>query len=183
MATIYPDSIDLCRSFSEKKVLNCLKNFSDKFHVIQNLPWISRYVMDLTKQFSPEGEADFIVFHEEYGMLLLEVKGGNITYNNHAYFTNGDKLKQDPHIQSRSSAHYLRNFFKDISNKILIGYAVIFPDSRKPPFEDFRKEITFDIYDLENLEIRILETFEYWKNNYKKKKYMFQLLGIILILS
>lgn len=126
--------------------------------------------MNLTKHFSPEGEADFIIFHEEYGILVLEVKGGNITYNSHAYFTNGNKLKQDPHLQSRSSAHYLRNFLKELSNKVIIGYAVAFPDSKKPPFEDFRKEITFDIDDIENLEIKILEAFEYWKNNYKNKK-------------
>lgn len=169
MATIYPESDNLCRSHAEKKILNCLKSFSDKFHIIQNLPWVSTYVMDLTKHFSPEGEADFVIFHEEYGILILEVKGGNISYNKHAYFTNGNKLKEDPHIQSKKSAHYLRDFLKNLSNEILIGYAVTFPDSKKPPYEDFRKEITFDIDDLENLEIKILKAFEFWKNKYIKK--------------
>ena len=88
MANIYPESIDLCRSFAEKKILTCLKTFSNKFHIIQNLPWVSTYVMDLTKHFSPEGEADFVIFHEEYGILVLEVKGGNISYNKHAYCPN-----------------------------------------------------------------------------------------------
>jgi hypothetical protein len=169
LATIYPESDNLCRSHAEKKILNCLKSFSDKFHIIQNLPWVSTYVMDLTKHFSPEGEADFVIFHEEYGILILEVKGGNISYNKHAYFTNGNKLKEDPHIQSKKSAHYLRDFLKNLSNEILIGYAVTFPDSKKPPYEDFRKEITFDIDDLENLEIKILKAFEFWKNKYIKK--------------
>ncbi len=169
MATIYPESDNLCRSHAEKKILNCLKSFSDKFHIIQNLPWVSTYVMDLTKHFSPEGEADFVIFHEEYGILILEVKGGNISYNKHAYFTNGNKLKEDPHIQSKKSAHYLRDFLKNLSNEILIGYAVTFPDSKKPPYEDFRKEITFDIDDLENLEIKSLKAFEFWKNKDIKK--------------
>lgn len=169
MANIYPESIDLCRSFAEKKILTCLKTFSNKFHIIQNLPWVSTYVMDLTKHFSPEGEADFVIFHEEYGILVLEVKGGNISYNKHAYFTNGNKLKEDPHLQSRKSAHYLRNFLENLSSEILIGYAVAFPDSKKPPYVDFREVTTFDIDDLENFEIKILKTFEFWKNNYKKK--------------
>lgn len=169
MANIYPESIDLCRSFAEKKILTCLKTFSNKFHIIQNLPWVSIYVMDLTKHFSPEGEADFVIFHEEYGILVLEVKGGNISYNKHAYFTNGNKLKDDPHLQSRKSAHYLRTLLENLSNEILIGYAVAFPDSKKPPYVDFREVTTFDIDDLENFEIKILKTFEFWKNNYKKK--------------
>lgn len=125
--------------------------------------------MDLTKHFSPEGEADFVIFHEEYGILVLEVKGGNISYNKHAYFTNGNKLKDDPHLQSRKSAHYLRTLLENLSNEILIGYAVAFPDSKKPPYVDFREVTTFDIDDLENFEIKILKTFEFWKNNYKKK--------------
>lgn len=169
MATIHPENINLCRSPAEKRILEYLKKFSDKFQIIQNLPWISTYVMDLTKHFSPEGEADFIIFHEEYGILVLEVKGGNISYNRHAYFTNEKQLKEDPHVQSRKSAHFLRNNLKDLSNEILLGYAVIFPDSRKPPYKDSRKEITFDIYDLENLEVKILEAFEFWKDCYKKK--------------
>ncbi|MGP2656144.1 DNA/RNA helicase domain-containing protein [Malaciobacter sp. WC5094] len=169
MANIYPNSIDLCRSNAEKKVLNRFKNFSNKFHIIQNLPWVSEYVMNLTKRFSPEGEVDFIILHEDYGMLALEIKGGNISYRRHAFFTNGFKLKQDPYEQSRCSAHYLRDFIKNLSTKIVIGYSVAFPDSKKPDFEDFRKKITFDIDDLKDLEIRILEIFRFWKTVYIKK--------------
>lgn len=170
MAHIYPDTINLCKSNAEKKVLDKFRAFSNKFHIIQNFPWVSTYITNIPGRFSPEGEVDFIILHEDFGMLALEIKGGNISYNNHAFFTNNDRLKQDPYEQSRNSSHLLREYINELSRDIIVGDAVAFPDSEKPQFLDYRQYITFDSNDLSNLENMIISIFEYWKDSYSWKR-------------
>jgi len=33
------------------------------------------------------GEADFLIFHEEYGFLVIEAKGGLISVENNEFYT------------------------------------------------------------------------------------------------
>lgn len=170
MAHIYPDTINLCKSNAEKKVLDKFRTFSNKFHIIQNFPWVSTYITTIPGRSSPEGEIDFIILHEDFGMLALEIKGGNISYNNHAFFTNNDRLKQDPYEQSRNSSHLLREYINELAKDIIVGDAVAFPDSDKPQFSDYRQYITFDSNDLSNLENMIISIFEYWRDSYSWKR-------------
>jgi hypothetical protein len=61
-----------------------------------------------------EGEADFVVLDPTHGMLILEVKGGEIHYdeNNHTWFRRSDRgvmkaLNKDPFAQAESNCHAL----------------------------------------------------------------------------
>ena len=174
MATIYPDTINCCNSPAEKKVLEVFRTFSNKFHIIQNFPWNSTYITKLPNRFSSEGEVDFIIFHEEYGMLILEIKGGNVSYSKHAFFRNNGGSIKDPYEQARESSHVLRNMISKFSKNIIVGDAVGFPEVKKPDFSDGRQYNTFDINDLNNLENKILTIFKYWKTSYSWKKLDFQ---------
>jgi len=164
MATLYPNSIINSKSNAETKIFKIFKTFSDDFHIIHSLPWLSLLTAHERNRYTPEGEIDFIILHKNYGILCIEIKGGIISYRKHAYFTNGSHRIKNPYEQIRDSEHYLRN----IIDNTLIGYCVGFPDSEKPNTVDDHPLITFDINDLDRLEDKIIGIFEFWKKSIKK---------------
>jgi DNA replication protein DnaC len=165
MANLYPNIIINHKSNAEVKIFNIFKTFSNDFHIIHSLPWLSILTANEQNRFTPEGEIDFVILHKNYGILCIEIKGGRISYRKNAYFTNGNNRIKNPFDQVRDSNHYLRK----VVDNILIGYCVGFPDSEKPKFIDNHPSITFDIHDLENLENKIISIFQYWKQCIKKK--------------
>jgi len=164
MAKLYPNIITDNKSKAETKVFNIFKTFSDDFHIIHSLPWLSLLTSKKIDRFTSEGEIDFVILNKNYGILCLEIKGGIISYKQHTYFTNGNRIK-DPYVQVQDNQHYLR----DMVNNIRIGYCVGFPDSEKPEFANDKSVITFDIHDLDNLENKIIMIFQYWKRVIKKR--------------
>jgi hypothetical protein len=48
------------------------------FIVMHSLPWMDPARDDIDAP-PREGEADFLILHRQYGLLILEVKGGEIT--------------------------------------------------------------------------------------------------------
>ena len=96
-----------------------------------------------------DAEADFVLFNKDYGLLVLEVKGGIINFDGAGNcFQNGYKIK-DPEFQAKMNIHDL--------NKILIrrlhgdpqlklAHAIYFPDTyvdvgKLPP--QFDSNLTF----------------------------------------
>ncbi len=166
MANLYPNTIINCKSNAEIKIFNIFKTFSNDFHIIHSLPWLSRITANKRGRYTPEGEIDFVILHKKYGVLCLEIKGGRITYREHAYFTNGQNEIKNPYEQVRENNHFLR----PIVDNILIGYAVGFPDSVKPNLIDDQQDITFDINDLDYLENKIVSIYNYWKLSIRKRE-------------
>ncbi len=81
------------------------------------------------KQHLLEGEADFVILHPKKGLLLLEVKGGDIEFDpaSGRWRQNGDDLK-DPFAQARDNLHALVNQLEERRvPKPTHGYAVMFP--------------------------------------------------------
>lgn len=125
-----------------------------------------------------EGEADFVVFDPDYGMLVIEVKGGGITY---------DALKdqwqsrdeqgaihdiKDPFQQGRSRKHDLLLLLQQSPawqsigiSWLLAGHAVLFPDLddlsaiRRP---DADVEIMGGRQQVRDLESWLKRVFTYW---------------------
>lgn len=166
MAKLYPNTIIKSNSNAEIRIFKIFQNFSDDFHIIHSLPWLSIFTANERNRYTPEGEIDFIVLHKDYGVLCIEIKGGIISYRKNAYFTNGSNRIKNPYEQIRDNHHWLR---KNIIDNILIGYCVGFPDSKKPNGIDEQPRITFDINDLENLEDKIINIFQYWQQSIRKK--------------
>ena len=83
MAVMYPDFGPKVNdsAIAEPLVYNLLKRgLDDNFHVIHSLPWLSSIVDKFREgSKSPIGEIDFLIFHEFYGVLAIEVKGGGNT--------------------------------------------------------------------------------------------------------
>lgn len=170
MAVLYPNNINLCKSPAEKRLFNIFKTFSDEYHIIHSLSWLSGLMVEETNRFSPEGEIDFVIINKKFGILCIEVKGGRITYKNHAYFTTGGIPIKDPYLQARDNAHYLRKNISSILNKTLIGYAVGTPDTIAPKLSDDHSTVTFDLEDINKLENKIESIFLFWKRTLPSKR-------------
>lgn len=120
---------------SEALVYEALKNqLSDDFTVIHSYPWLRRW---RDQESLVEGETDFVISHRRYGILVLEVKGGNgIRYDGKNWFretSRGLKKFQDPFNQARRNMHALIDIVEERSGgkltkyDFVYGYAVAFP--------------------------------------------------------
>lgn len=67
---------DFNNSYGEMKVYEALGSLDNEYTVFYSLSWISSsYKRTL-------GEADFVVTHPGLGLLVIEVKSGEIEFNN-----------------------------------------------------------------------------------------------------
>ena len=97
MANIIPrlteEQIEKIHPRSEKKVYRALiEQLPDDWLVIHSLEFIMT-----TSRYNSHGdrEADFVVFVPDYGVLVIEVKGGGIEYDNQLnqwYSTDSDQV-------------------------------------------------------------------------------------------
>ena len=75
------------------------------FIVMHSLPWVYPARDDIDAP-AREGEADFLILHRQYGLLILEVKGGEITLKGRLWYRHvkaGLKEIKDPVRQARRS--------------------------------------------------------------------------------
>jgi hypothetical protein len=103
-------------SNAEKRLYRELRTrLAADFHVFHK---VERYAKAKNGRYV-EGEIDFLILHPEYGVLVLEVKGGRISRDpatgkwtttnqeNETFF-----LKESPFTQVNSSARYLKDFLE-----------------------------------------------------------------------
>lgn len=128
------------RRNAEVRVYNKLGQvLDDSFHVFYSSPWLGTDRLGNEK----DGECDFLVAHPEHGILAIEVKGGEITYDpKENQWKSKDaygflhKIK-DPISQARSAKHEilkrlnLSSFWK--SKHIYAVHGVIFPSADSVP--------------------------------------------------
>lgn len=127
-----------------------------------------------TKRF---GEADFVLLCK-YGIFVLEVKGGGISYREGNWYTinrNKQKFKiQDPFRQAESAIHALDKKIKEhfsLWQSIPIGYGVVFPDVPwKASGSEWDSQIVCDEYKFRNIESWLKKFFRYWKEKNHKRK-------------
>src|SRR5690606_1803676 len=79
MAHMYPDPISPdTASNAESKLYKLLKEqLDDTFTVMHSVAWLARDPQDGAS----DGEADFVIAHPDYGVMVLEVKGGQVRLN------------------------------------------------------------------------------------------------------
>lgn len=139
MANMYPmdGPTKQTTSDAERRIYHLLKDKLDEnYHVFHSSLWSS--VRD--DGTVVDGEADFIVVHPEHGIVIFEVKGGNIGYDGTTKeWTSVDrhgvshKIK-DPFGQARDAAHTLKAHLqrvdatKPYAKSYWLQYAAWFPD-------------------------------------------------------
>ena len=174
MAEIIPllseTEISKIPSKAEQKVYKgLLEQLPKSWLVIHSLEFIAE------NRFKGHGdrEADFVVFAPEYGVLVIEVKGGGISYNemekewysidrSGKYFNIKNPLKQ-----AKDAKYEIRNHLKQkIGNKnFLMAHGALFPDVKrveKLANPNIDKAILGGVDALKDLKSWIVSVFEFW---------------------
>ena len=123
---------------TEYEVYNKLKKFSHDFEILCGPKFLKKNIHGDMR----DGEyADFIIIHKNKGILFLECKGGNISYNpNEAkWYQNKKPLKKSPIKQASDGKLNLINLLKSLKYKEEINidaiptiHGAIFPNTPKP---------------------------------------------------
>lgn len=147
MPTMYPDYLpkpleEYLRG--EAKVFEAFKNqLSKDWIVYHGVNW---HIPSDKHNRQRDAETDFILTHPQYGILVIEVKGGvqiryvaeNNTWSSTDYHLEVHEIN-DPYLQAKQNKYNVINELlkipefstydkHSIDNKISIGYAVVFPD-------------------------------------------------------
>lgn len=155
----------------------CRDHLPNRIVVLHGIEWILRHEQDEAR----DGEADFLICDPEVGLLVLEVKGGGITYDpiaNVWHSTDGRgqvHVIKDPFRQAKSEKFAIlkklqehRKWAQLGAGRILIGHAVAFPDlDAVSPFYSARspKEILAGRTELRDIRAWVVSVFAYWKNH------------------
>jgi hypothetical protein len=142
------------------------RQLSDEFVVFHSVSWQARNTRDGVK----DGETDFVVAHPDFGILLMEVKGGGIRYDGHTglWFSNDNQIK-DPFQQIQDGKYSLLDKLKELpywrDRWITVGGAVAFPDvTVKSDLRlDAPRELILDASDKVHLATWVGQTLRYLK--------------------
>ncbi len=123
MAKMIPSQIEFYDPKSrEDELYKSLKQLPNDYYVFHSLR-----TLDINTELSAldESEADFLVFHPDYGCLVIEAKGGKVTRDTEGmwHYQNGEAMK-DPFNQAATSSYkifngllkrysYLENYIKN----------------------------------------------------------------------
>lgn len=113
---------------SERRVAAALRQLPDDWTVLHSVTWQSKRGAR-----QGDGEADFLILHPEFGIIVLEVKGGDIEVIN-GRWKSTDRLGvvheiKNPFEQAIASKHALlkRLEGESFGGRVRIGHAVAFP--------------------------------------------------------
>lgn len=141
MAKIYPIvPEEFNSSYGEKEIFKVLKRLPDDWNIYYSVSWQKRTRHgEITW-----GEADFLIFNPEYGILVIEVKSGGIEFIEGKwiqtrldnYEKNGMK---DPFKQADRNKYKIREEISNVlpfGEKCFIDKAVWFPSIDKKELEN-----------------------------------------------
>jgi hypothetical protein len=180
MATMYPCVLpsevrDSPQHDAECAVFDSLAHLPGDYRVFYSVDWIARTPVDGAR----EGEADFVIAHPKYGIIVVEVKGGFVTRDPSSglWLTktrgagNIHEIK-NPVAQARRSKHHLAEKLASLprwfSGKPKVGHAVAFPHCEShdqglglacPP------EMILYATDLDDIEPGLRRIYEYWSGS------------------
>jgi hypothetical protein len=167
MAKMFPENLRSdVKSNAEKFLYKAFQEqLSDSFTVFHQVRWQVRNISNGAR----DGEADFVIACPNLGILVLEVKGGKISYNSktNEWHSNENSIK-DPFKQACDSKYSLISRFKELSywkhRWIPIGHAVAFPDVEVKGMLplDAPRQIILDCTNLNDLSVWVQTVLKYW---------------------
>ena len=156
---------------AEKIVYESLGRLDGKHWVFYSVPWHKTERYGHPK----DGEADFIVAHPDKGILVLEVKGGEIGYDAardewRSISARGKVHRiKDPVKQTQRTKYWLRDDLLKLPKwgpqQVPMGYGVIFPDTVIGGGDlksDLPRALVLDHRDLESVEESIAGMFAHF---------------------
>ncbi|BAL85049.1 hypothetical protein SELR_pSRC102420 (plasmid) [Selenomonas ruminantium subsp. lactilytica TAM6421] len=175
MAKFYPDKPGFFNgSEGEEQVYKAFQSLDSRYVVFHSFRWVgdgSRSDM--------EGEADFVVFHPDYGILVIEVKDGDISYENGCWYSTPRDTHQkkiiSPFLQAVSSKHrIIDELNKHMRFVPWTFHAVWFTNFDKSQIHDYPleapREIILDTDDLSWPEEAIHKVFAFWYEQFKIRR-------------
>lgn len=161
---------------SEEPVYVALRDqLGADYVVLHSYPWLRPWREDALA----EGEADFVVVHPERGLLVLEVKGGDVWHDGYRWFrdgANGPKEFKDPFKQAQRNMHALLDIIRERSGgkirreDLAHGYAAVFPHrdytGTPPPHAD--KAIIISRRHLSTMEHAIEVAYAAWTSGERR---------------
>lgn len=150
-------------SDAELALYDAFEKLPESFTVLHAVRWFARTLGTV-------GEIDFLIAHPDYGVLIMEVKGGAIQIENGRWFSGKYEIK-DPCEQAERNRRALHDWLADDPRTKGIPFAlfpaVALPDSRVAGHirPDCPQDIFIDISHLHDLENRLLSIFSYWKSH------------------
>lgn len=166
---------DFNNSYGEMKVYEALRSLGDQYVVFYSMSWVG--VNDKRSL----GEADFVICHPELGILVVEVKSGEIGYQDGYWIQTNTKSRErkriDPLVQARKSQFEIldRLHQADLNFRLpLLCYCAWFPSVNIPAATplppEASREIIFDCESLENPEKAIEKCFSYWRRKHSNSR-------------
>ncbi len=157
-------------SDAELELYDQFEKLPDDFAVFHSVKWFGKTSRTV-------GEADFIVAHRVHGVLVLEVKGGEVSVerrdNNSVWYIrakNGRLFEiNDPCEQAERNRRALWDWLDNDPRTKGVRYAIFpavaLPDScvDKDIRPDCPQDIFIDIRSVGDLQGRLLEIYAYWK--------------------
>lgn len=169
MAYMIPDQIRSdAKSPAERRLYEIFRaQLSNEWIVFHHVPW---QIRDLQSG-AQDGEADFVIAHPDQGILVLEVKGGNIRYDGvtKQWYSYDYKIK-DPFDQVRDSKYSLLRLLQEQpywhSRWVTMGHAVAFPDvviTQQRLRPDATRDIVMDMNQTGDISNWLTAVFRYWR--------------------
>lgn len=153
-------------SEGEKEVFEALKDgLSDDWIVMYSLRWIADDDIFIGQS---NGESDFILINQNYGIMILEIKGGIINCSNGQWTSiardNTLRYIKDPDKQASTSKYNLLTRFKRDNLNPYITTAVWFTDCIKDRCSlplSMNKKVILDMTSFRDIEKNIIKIFKY----------------------
>jgi len=125
---IYPNNFPQEREkeHAEKSVYNRLEKLAETHDVFYS----KRFVNNEGRK--REFEVDFIIAKPNRYVIVLEVKGGVMSYKNEQWFQNGNLVTKSPELQVSSNCHALVKKYNQLSRQIPFMWMLCFPDCEIP---------------------------------------------------
>ena len=144
------------------------KSLGSGYIIMHSLPWVNPARDDIDAP-ARAGEADFLILHRQYGLLILEVKGGEITLKGRVWYRHvksGLKEIKDPVRQARRSLWTLKKRLKHIcgeatADQTWVSVGIGFPHClfKDNPPPDLPAEAIVTMDDLGDIEVAILRAY------------------------
>jgi len=176
MMPLLPDEkLDALRSRAEARFFRaCRDQLGQRLLVLHSIPYITRLSGE-----PRDGEADFVIFLPENGFMVVEIKGGGVSYDPNErrwYSVNAARERneiKDPFIQGSQEKHALLELIKRHRDWpklgigwLLAGHAVFLPDvDRVDPLvmPHGPREILGGRQDLDDLGSWLSKVIAYWQ--------------------
>lgn len=178
MAKMFPPLISILSEdtpLAERLVYEALEKLSNEFIVFHSVQWTKPY----KRKNCTWKENDFLIFHPRHGIIVMEVKGGDISCKDGAFYQKNKKTGEitripegsDPYTQAKDGMFYYRGLFDKLKDRLPFMVAVWFPGSKitsETHLPSNYEEIKYAILDSEDLESVTGKTMEQnLKNIYK----------------